>query len=392
MVFLLVLLTWLEASEPDELNWSPSYSAEDKIPLGSYVLYENLKEQDLSVKAVDFPPFDFLKDSLQNGTYFFLNNEINIHDSELKRLLSWVERGNTAFLSAERFSPNLLDTLKIKVGLATPKGGFSSKPRLNLTDLNLKKEQAFLYNKETYHFVIKEYDTLNQMVLGVSGLEADSLEIKDPAINFVMDSIGKGAIFLHTTPQAFSNYFLLYEENVAYAERALGYLPKGKDLFWDQYYKAGKAYNTSPLFVLLRFKQLKWAYYFMFIGGILFIIFAGKRKQRSIPVVNPLQNQSYHFTRTVAGLYLKTGEYKTITSKQIILFLDYIRTKYRIPTDQVNEEFYRQLAGLSNNSVKEVKELWRLMATIEEKEQVSKEELLKLNKAIKAFKKDENGK
>lgn len=38
-VFFLLLagLVWLEANEPEPINWSESYSANDKIPLGTYL-------------------------------------------------------------------------------------------------------------------------------------------------------------------------------------------------------------------------------------------------------------------------------------------------------------------------------------------------------------------
>src|SRR5690606_26409852 len=179
--------------------------------------------------------------------------------------------------------------------------------------------------------------------------------------------------------KAFSNYFLLDGNNAEYAERALAYIPAQKTLFWDHYYKSGKSFYTSPLYLILSSKPLRWAYYFLLIGAVLFVIFEGKRKQRSIPVIEPLRNQTLDFTRTIAGLYLDRGDYKSITSKKISLFLEYVRSHYRIPTQEVNEAFYRRLAALSENSVEDVKKLWQFMGRLEKTGSVSKEELLQLN-------------
>lgn len=391
LVTLLVVLTYLEASEQDEINWSPSYVALDKIPLGTKVLYENIKDQDFPVLQVKSPPFEFLNDSAVSGTYFFVNDRLDFHDSELNRLLQWVEKGNSVFLIAENISPNLLDTLGLELEIAFPKNSFSSKPMFNLTDIALQKEEPFLYNRETYQFVFSKYDSLQQKVLGVSQLYSDSLMITDPKVNFLMDSIGKGIIYLNTSPKAFSNYFLLEDDNYEYAARALAYIPAEKTLFWDEYYKSGKLFYTSPLFVLLNNKTLKWAYYFAIIGGILFILFEGKRRQRSIKVIEPLKNQTYHFTRTIAGLYLNRKDYKGIASKKTALFLDHVRTHYRISTEEVNESIYQKLAGISNGSPEDVKNLWEYMAFLESKQTISKEELLKLNKEINAFKKRTHG-
>lgn len=391
LVALLVLLTYLEASEPDEINWNPSYVASDKIPLGTRVLYENLQDQNFPVKQVNSPPFEFLNDSSVTGTYFFLNDRLDFHDSELHRLLKWIEKGNSVFLIAENISPNLLDTLGLELEIAFPKNSFSSKPMFNLTDMALQRKEPFLFDRETYQYVFSKYDSLQQKVLGISQLYSDSLAITEPKPNFLMDSIGKGAIYLNTSPKAFSNFFLLEDDNYEYAARALGYIPTEKTLYWDQYYKSGKVFYTSPLFVLLNNKPLKWAYYFAIIGGILFILFEGKRRQRSIRVIEPLKNQTYHFTRTVAGLHLNQKDYKGIASKKIALFLDYVRTHYRISTEEINETSYQQLAGISNSSPEEVKNLWEYMASLESKQEITKEDLLKLNKEINAFKKRTHG-
>ncbi|NJX16941.1 DUF4350 domain-containing protein, partial [Tamlana crocina] len=102
--------------------------------------------------------------------------------------------------------------------------------------------------------------------------------------------------------------------------------------------------------------------------------------------IEPLKNQTLDFTRTIAGLYLDKGDFKSIVSKKISLFLEYVRSHYRVSTQEVNDDFYRRLAALSENTVEDVQKLWQYMARLEKAESVSKEELLQLNKAIKAFK------
>lgn len=387
LVLLLVLLTWLEANEPQPVNWSPSYAATDNIPLGTKVLFENLKQLDLEMGEVNVPPFEFLEDSTLTGTYLFLNNSLNIDENELKRILEWVEKGNTAFFIAENFSEGLLDTFNLRMEILVPEEGISSQPLLNLTAPQLKAKEPYLFEKEIYQGIFSAKDSVPMDVLGVTQLRKDTLNIFEPEPNFVRDTLGKGMVYFHAMPAAFSNYFLLEGDNSEYAESVLAYIPLQKTLFWDHYYKTGKSFYTSPLFVILNSKPLRWAYYFLIIGSVLFIIFEGKRKQRSIPVVKPLRNQTLDFTRTVAGMYLDRGDYKSIASKKIALFLDYVRSHYRISTQEVNERFYERLASLSENSVDQVRKLWQFMERLEKEQRVTKEELQQLNKAIKAFKK-----
>lgn len=392
LVSLLVLLSYLEAQEPGDLNWAPSYTSSDKIPLGAYVLFENLKDQDFPVQRVNLPPFEFLNDTMQTGTYFFLNDHLSFSDDEVDRLLRWIEKGNTAFIIAESFETKLLDSLNLKGNMLTPEKGISSKAFFQLTDSLLDRDRKYYFDREAYQFTFKEYDTLEQAVLGYTRLHRDSVTVSSPGINFLRDSIGKGALYLHTSPKAFSNYFLLQSANNEYVEKVLAYLPPGQKLFWDSYHKSGKAYYSSPLFVMLNNKALKWAYYFVIFGSVVFILFEGKRKQRSIPVIEPLKNQSFHFARTVAGMYLNRKDYKAIAAKKITLFLEYVRSHHRISTAEINEEFYYRLAGLSGNTPESVKALWDLMATLDKKNEVGKKELLKLSQKMDEFKKQRHGK
>lgn len=393
MVSLLVALTYLEATEPDKINWTPSFVASHKLPFGTTVLFENLNDQSFPLKEVKVPPYEFLGDTTIKGTYLFLNDNLNFHDSELNRILKWVEKGNTAFFISENHSQNLLDTLGLESDIIYPEKSFVSKPLFDLADSTLKGKQPFLFSRETFPKHFKITDSLKQpKVLGVTGLYKDSLLITEPLPNYLVDSVGKGFIYVHNAPLAFTNFFLLENENYKYAEGALAYLPTDDTVYWDQYYKTGKTYSSSPLYVLLNSRALKWAYYFVIAGSILFVLFEGKRRQRSIPVIKPLQNQTYHFTRTISGLHLNRRDYKGIASKKINLFFDYLRMHFRIPAEDPSEATYQQLAGVSGNSPEKIKELWSFMEFLKNKPNVSQEDLKKLNKEINAFKNQTHGK
>ncbi|HET8855095.1 MAG TPA: DUF4350 domain-containing protein [Salinimicrobium sp.] len=393
-IFLLLLagLTYLEANQPPPLNWNPSYKATDKIPLGSYVLFENLRDQEFPVQQIGIPPYEMLQRDSLTGTYFFLNDQLVFDDAALGKMLEWVEQGNTIFLAANVFSENLLDTLGLKTGTAIPQNGISSKPMFNLAQEQLKNDRPYILSREIYHNIFTEIDTSKHLVLGISELYSDTLKINDPEINYIKVPFGEGAFLLHTTPQAFSNVFLIEDENFRYAENALAYIPLENTLYWDNYYKTGKSFQTSPLYILLAKPSLKWTYYFVIIGSILFIIFEGRRKQRSIPVIPPLKNRTYEYTRTIAGLYLEKEEYRNIALKKIGLFLEFIRNEYRIPTVELGEKFYIELSASSGKSREEITDLFKMIREIQNKQRLNREDLLRLNSVVNSFKTKNDGK
>src|SRR5690606_9367022 len=151
-------------------------------------------------------------------------------------------------------------------------------------------------------------------------------------------------------------------------------------------YKSGKTFYTSSLYILLSNKALKWAYYFLITGAVLFIIFEGKRKQRAVPVVTPLKNQTFEYSRTIADLYVEQKKYKALAEKKIEHFYDHIRRQYRIDTTEINDRFYIELAAKSNKTGAETKDLFRLFRHILEKPEITNVELMELNEKIASFK------
>lgn len=389
LIGLTLLLTYLEATEPAPVNWSSSYMPGDKIPLGSYVFFESWKNSNTSlIEEVNIPPYEFLnQQETPSGTYFFLNSSIDFDKDELNDLLAWVEKGNTAFISAYSYGKELLDTLNLETRHYLDKKDFTSRPGLNFVHPDLQKDSSYNFTTDITAVYFSKLDTLNNTILGTANFGKDSIE----KVNFIKTGFGKGNIFLHTTPQAFSNYFLLQDKNWQYAEKVLAYVNKKNTLFWDNYYKDGKAFYTSPLYVLMNNRELKWAYYIFLLVALLFILFEGKRKQRAIPVVKPLKNQTYAYTATVGDMYLEEDYSRELGLKKIELFLEYIRAKYRIPTDSIDEEFYENLAATSGNSYKNTKELFERITKFKNMEKVSRQEFHELSQEINAFKRPANG-
>ena len=137
---------------------------------------------------------------------------------------------------------------------------------------------------------------------------------------------------------------------------------------------------------------MKWAYYFILIGVLLFVLFEGKRKQRYIPIVEPPKNRTYEYTRTISGMYLDKKDYDSVAKKQIALFFEYIRIQLRTPTEQQNSRFFTAVAGKTGNTVEDTKKLFTFIDKVRNQHETSKEELQKLYNDIQVFKTKANGK
>lgn len=380
-VLVVIVLTWLETSVKEEINWNPSYTHSDEIPLGSKVFYESWKRTSgNNLEMLKIPPYEFLNSEEAKGTYFFFNKGVGFDDDELDHLLNWVAEGNTLFISAHDFSQNLKDTLKIETGSEIDADGFTEAQDLNFYNPDIKLKNDALFDKQITKAFFTDVDTLYHTALGFT--RKDKML---PKVNFIRAAFGEGTILLHTAPQVFSNYFMLKDDNYKYTGNLLAYIPEGK-VYWDAYYKSGKSFYSSSLYILLNNRSLKWAYYAVLLCIILYIIFEGKRKQRAIPVIDPPKNRSYEYTGIISSLYLEQNRFQELGNKKIALFLEFIRREYRLETSKIDGGFKQDLAAKSSNSLEATNELFNKIESFQKNKKSSKQEFLELSTYINHYK------
>lgn len=376
IVVLVLILS--EIFRPQPLNWKYSFTSNDKIPYGTYVLFHELPDLiGSSVEKTTSDPFLFLsKNRESTATYIFINDELYFDDRQSGALLDFVSEGGTAFISAKTVSGIIADSIGFKTDFV--KNILNSKLELGFYDaqLNSGKETDF-ENHFLSHFV--EIDSLNTQMLGYY---AQKSEERHP--NFIASNYGKGKVFIHLEPIAFTNYFLL-DQDQQYAASALSYLDENP-IFWDEYLKTGRVIINSPMRYVLNHDSLRWSYYTLLGALLIFILFRAKREQQIIPVITPRNNASVAFTKVIGSLYFQHGDYSNIIAKQITFFLERVRAKFLLDTQDLSPEFAEKLAVKSGNNIETTKALIELMITLRNMPVHSEEHLLELNKKLENFK------
>ncbi|NKI26346.1 DUF4350 domain-containing protein [Arenibacter sp. 6A1] len=395
-IFFAVLLAIIaiEISRPRPIDWKPSYSAMDKIPFGGYVLFKELSQlfpnEAITLVEESIYPILRKRDSSTMSNYIVINDVVVFDKQEAKQLLHYVHQGNDAFIAATSFDSYLSDTLKIKV-----KTSYSV---LEDTVLLSHTNPAFptkkhLYSKGLNHTYFTAVDSLKTSILGYiepkkkasSLLDDVSNGLKTKSPNFIRVPYGQGNFYLCTAPQAFTNYYML-RGNEDYVSFSLSYL-KNNPIYWDNYKKAGRKIIDSPLRFILSQSALKWGYYTSIIGILLFVIFRAKREQRIIPVIEPLENSSIEFAKTIGSLYFEHKDYSDLIAKKINYFLAYLRTHYYINTDDLSDKTAKELSAKSGKPLKETKEVLEFLKQLKLKTKHSEEDLIALHKKTSTFKK-----
>lgn len=391
LILMLGMLVYLEASTADPVDWGKTYSSQDKIPYGTYIFFQNLKEQAQHLNLIKQPPLEFIKDSTVSGTYIFINQGFSFGEHARKDFLQWVEKGNVLFLSAEYSQIFESDSLSLQFEYGIRGKNIINYPEYKFSNPNFKTVEPYIFPRDASISYFKKIDSLNQTVLGWTNFKDENKKNYQEEINFLRIPYGKGELLFHTSPEVFSNFFLLKGNNYEYMEKLLAYLDLEGEIYYDVYLDPNfnpSRFHSSPLYVILLNKYLKWGYYFMLIGVVLFIIFEGKRKQKAIRVIPPLENKSYEYTRSIAGMYLDQKDHTSIAQKRIEQFLEYVRVHLRTEVKKIDKALIHRLNELTDVSEEEIFDLFEEIRNLQVKQNISKKELQSLNKKINHFKKN----
>jgi hypothetical protein len=374
-ILLVILVEWLT---PKPINWTATYSQEDKNPFGSLILYDLLPDlfPGKSIQILNENLYEQeLMEELADGNYIFINNEFNLGEEDIDILLNLADKGNSIFIASHRFPQYLKDTL-----LFDTENIFfvSDSLGLNLVDNQIKSPAGYYYKRVDFFYAFKPLGKEKKSTYQILGNSNKG----EP--NFIRVPFGKGYFYLNTMPLAYTNYNMLYRQNASYISHTLSYLPV-QPTFWDEYYKLNRAESQTPLRYIISQPPLRWALYLTLAALVLFMIFEAKRKQRIIPIVKPLANTTLEFTETVGRLYFQYKDHKNIAEKKITYFLDYLRTHYYVKTTEFDEELYSKLAVKTGVDKEEIIKLFGFIQNIRNRRSITEEELLSLNALIDDF-------
>ncbi|WP_457654451.1 DUF4350 domain-containing protein [Rhodocaloribacter sp.] len=379
---LILAVVALELFGPKPVDWSESYVRDDARPYGARILFDLLPAlfPNVPVTPVERPPYLVLRDTTRTGTnYLFLTSAFAPDPAEAKALLDFAARGNAVFVAAHEVKGLLADTLRLETSrrfgaILGAEPGARDTLAVRFTAPALR-DAAYRYRAGTVRAYFSRFDTLRAVVLGADGAGE---------VNFLRFDWGEGAVFVHALPLVFTNASLLDGENARYAYAALSHLPV-RPVLWDGYLKPGRTEARTPLRFILRDPSLRQAYYLALVTVLLFIFFHARRRQRVIPVIPPLKNTTVEFVETVGRLYLEHGDHANLAAKKITYFLDYVRTRLRLPTARLDDALIRQVSARSGVPLDEVRALFDAVAEARAQPKLSEKALLRLSARMDAF-------
>ncbi|MEJ7692910.1 DUF4350 domain-containing protein [Daejeonella sp.] len=375
----ILLMVYLIAqyNKPQPVDWSPTYSKEDKIPYGTYLLHRQINDilPGSRILVRRKPVFNvFQEEKVNPGNYLIIAGTVNLDDYDFKKLVNYMKQGNKVFIATYYLGNFLSDTLKAKISSEVKIKNTGS--LLHFTNPVLNPRKQYKFDRDIGNQYFSRFDTAKATVLAMNS-KGNSTFIKYP--------YGKGALYLMSSPQFFTNYNLINPGGAEFAAKSLSYLNPGGNLIWDEFSTLGPAQDTSPLSVLLNYPELRWAYYIALFSLIAFVLFEIKRRQRVIPVLEPLQNTTVEFVNVVGQVYYERKDHKNLTDKKITYLLEHIRSMYRLNTNYIDQEFIETLSNKTEIGIPEIRVLMAMLKRYSDAEQITDQQLIELNNKIENF-------
>ncbi len=375
-----VLLVVVEVASPKPVSWLPSYTATDKVPLGGYVFFNELEGffSGTDIDRITRDPYEQLrrKEYGKGELYIFLNDYIQLDKQQYQQISEFVADGNTALIASKFFGSVISDSLNIDTETNYDLIQKEIEPQFYKSESKIDSPPAFKKAVEATSF-----SSVDTTVTKTIGYFIDTYD--DAVDNFIRVPYGEGNFYFLSTPEAFTNYYLL-KDNHRYAQRVLSHF-KPTHIYWDDYIKSGRTVVDSKIRFVLTQPSLKWAYYLAVLGLLFFVIFRFKREQRIIPVVTPLRNDTKDFTATIGDLHFQYKDYGNIIAKKITYFLERVRSELYVDTSVLDDDFTNRLSLKSGNTPELTKELVDCIKTLKNKPLHSEEDLVKLNKLLEKF-------
>ncbi|MCB0809386.1 MAG: hypothetical protein KDB96_08890 [Flavobacteriales bacterium] len=369
VIVLIGVLGWMEATAPEPVDWSPSWSRYHDKPYGASLVHERLTDLFPAVHTTHrsiYENVDALNDTAAPPmAHVLLGAQFSPDQVAWSALLERVSAGDQLFVAAAWLGDEVADTL-----------GLDMDVELGAEEVDLRfmgrspiVQGTFTYDRHFDDRYFTRYDTSRTRVLAVDGASRPVL---------LQLRWGEGRIVVCSVPLAFTNHHLLKGGNARFMAGALSLLSP-LPVLWDEHYKLGRQGDSSPMRYILSQPPLRWAWYLTLVLVVVFLVVRARREQRAIPIVLPPRNASRDQVHTVARLYQEKGDHADLARKMTAYFEEELRERTRPGQVGHDDATARHLAIHTGLEQDELEQRLKTISALSNKERPTPDDLLRLD-------------
>lgn len=368
-IIVMIIMALFEVNKKETTDWRKNFNTSQKSPFGLFVFDAEIKNLlKNKITKTNQAPYNYYSEN-KKQTHNILIIENTIDTESWNKILDEVSKGSDAMLIVSDIPKEISDS----IGYYDSKISFEDENVLKLTDKKYQNDFIKLDKFPSgrgFTFIKPGVQVLGKTV------EKNNTD----QANFIKAKFGKGNIFVHCEPLFITNYYLLKRGNVKYAQDVFSYLDDRETIWFAE--SNSKESQFFMRFILSN-PALKYAWWVLLGGLILFIFFNAKRKQRIVPIVEPLKNTSVDFVKSIGNLYLQEGDFHDMMAKKAQYFLNKVRLELLIDTQNLDAEFAKKLQLKTGKPIEIINEAIVFIKNAQDPyAPVMKEDLAKMNKLL----------
>ncbi|MGG7439243.1 DUF4350 domain-containing protein [Chryseobacterium arthrosphaerae] len=368
-IIVMIILALLEVNKKETINWRKNFDIHEKSPFGLFVFNNEAKTLfKNNLKRMELAPYEYYSRN-QKDLHNIVVIENELDGASWKKILEQVSKGSDAMLMVSRMPKEVSDS----IGYYDSEISFEEENVLKLTDKKYQNDFIKLDKLPSgrgFSFIKPGVQVLGKTVEKRNTDQA----------NFIKVKFGKGNIYVHSEPLFLTNYYLLKPGNIKYAQDVFSYL-QDRETLW--FVKSSSKESRFFMRFILSKPALKYAWWVLLGGLVLFIFFNAKRKQRIVPVIEPLKNTSLEFVKSIGNLYLQEGDFHDMMAKKAQYFLNKVRMELLIDTQNLDDEFAKKLQLKTGKPMEMINEAIHLIKKAQDPYAgVMKEDLIRINKLL----------
>ncbi|MEE6128814.1 DUF4350 domain-containing protein [Chryseobacterium arthrosphaerae] len=368
-IIVMIILALLEVNKKETINWRKNFDIHEKSPFGLFVFNNEAKTLfKNNLKRMELAPYEYYSRN-QKDLHNILVIENELDGASWKKILEQVSKGSDAMLMVSRMPKEVSDS----IGYYDSEISFEEENVLKLTDKKYQNDFIKLDKLPSgrgFSFIKPGVQVLGKTVEKRNTDQA----------NFIKVKFGKGNIYVHSEPLFLTNYYLLKPGNIKYPQDVFSYL-QDRETLW--FVKSNSKESRFFMRFILSKPALKYAWWVLLGGLVLFIFFNAKRKQRIVPVIEPLKNTSLEFVKSIGNLYLQEGDFHDMMAKKAQYFLNKVRMELLIDTQNLDDEFAKKLQLKTGKPMEMINEAIHLIKKAQDPYAgVMKEDLVRINKLL----------
>ncbi|WP_374441688.1 hypothetical protein [Epilithonimonas sp.] len=371
-IIILVVMGMFEMNKKPVLDWRKNYDTEKKTPFGLFIF--NKESNHLfnnKLEKTGISPYAYYQKN-KKKPHNILIIQKDLDEVSWQYIMGEVSNGSDVMWFTNETTAKLRDTLGFRFKTVSFKDNYY----LQFTDKKLGQSRLLidkLPDNKGFSYIRNDIEvlgkTLNKSDDKTSSINAD----------FIKVNFGKGHFYIHSEPLVLTNYYLLKSKN-QYVESVFSYLPN-RETVW--FMENDVPLSMSPMRFILSNPPLRYAWYLLLFGLLIFVLFNAKRKQRIVPVKEPLKNTSVDFIRSIGNLYLQEGDFHEMMAKKAQYFLNKIRMDLMIDTQHLDETFIHKLHLKTGKNIELIKEAVELVKKGQDPyASVMKEDLIRMNQLL----------